>query len=244
MTAIAESLNKELAPSFQPKIIRSTRRQSLAIEIKYGEVIIRAPAQLPLTVINKFISSRKQWIQKILNSGVSQPRHIFRHGAQIYLNGSLVLVCFQEGRSGCELIDCQLNISIPGKVINRDHFGLNLFNKWLKEQATEIIPDLVEKYAKHAELHHRLTATDFKYTRSKWGHCTSSGHIQINPRILMAPIAAQCYLIAHEVAHLKWMNHSVQFWNLVENLDPEYKIHRKWLQTHQHQTLALTSNSE
>jgi len=244
MNAINEASDIHRAAPFQPKIIRSNRRQSIAIEIKYGEVIVRVPSLLPLAVINKFLDSRHDWIQNVLDSGTSQPKQTLVHNAQIYINGSLVLVQFITGKSHCELINKQLIVSIPARVTHKKDYALRLFNHWLKARAEEVLPDMVSLYASRASLHHRLVGVHFKYTQSKWGHCTSKGLIQLNPRILMAPISVQQYLVAHEVAHLKWMNHSGDFWSLVSNLDPNYKTHRKWLQSHQHETLALSAGLE
>jgi len=59
---------------------------------------------------------------------------------------------------------------------------------------------------------------------------------------MMAPPEIQHYLVAHEVAHLRHMNHSGAFWETVARLDPSYKVHRQWLKDHQHATLLLSAS--
>ncbi|MDC0348944.1 M48 family metallopeptidase [Alphaproteobacteria bacterium] len=65
--------------------------------------------------------------------------------------------------------------------------------------------------------------------RSRWGSCSSSGTLSYSWRLGFAPIEIARYVCAHEVAHLKEMNHSSKFWTVVSSLDPLYVEHRKWL---------------
>lgn len=64
---------------------------------------------------------------------------------------------------------------------------------------------------------------------SRWGSCSSLRNLNFNWRIIMAPDEVIDYLLIHELAHLKEMNHSAAFWKLVSQYDPKYKLHRQWL---------------
>lgn len=68
-----------------------------------------------------------------------------------------------------------------------------------------------------------------KMQKTRWGSCSSKWNLNFNIRIMMAPCEVIDYLIAHEVAHLKHMNHSVLFWQTVENLQSNYREAQKWL---------------
>lgn len=68
-----------------------------------------------------------------------------------------------------------------------------------------------------------------KEVRSRWGSCSSAGALVFSWRIIFAPPAVLRYLAAHEVAHLREMNHGPQFWALVAQADPEFKTARAWL---------------
>ena len=67
----------------------------------------------------------------------------------------------------------------------------------------------------------RAKAIRFKDTTSRWGSCTSDGKLSFSWRIMMAPPPVIDYLVAHEVAHLKEMNHGPKFWKLCEELCPD-----------------------
>lgn len=79
-----------------------------------------------------------------------------------------------------------------------------------------------------------IKAVYLKNNRSNWGSCSSSGNINISVRLLFAPEDVQDYVIIHELAHLKEMNHTSKFWKIVEDIMPNYKEKEKWLKENNH----------
>jgi predicted metal-dependent hydrolase len=75
----------------------------------------------------------------------------------------------------------------------------------------------------------RITLRD---TRSRWGSCTAAGNLMFSWRLAMAPPEILEYVAAHEVAHLREMNHGAGFWTLVAELTPDYDARRRWLHAH------------
>ncbi|MEY3959547.1 MAG: hypothetical protein RIR14_200, partial [Pseudomonadota bacterium] len=69
-------------------------------------------------------------------------------------------------------------------------------------------------------------------TRSRWGSCTAEGALMYSWRLIMAPPPVLRYVAAHEVAHLVEMNHSPQFWAVVDRLYPGWEAQRAWLRSH------------
>jgi predicted metal-dependent hydrolase len=70
-------------------------------------------------------------------------------------------------------------------------------------------------------------------TRSRWGSCSGAGHLAFSWRLILAPEFVLDYVVAHEVAHLKEMNHGVRFWRLCASLtDADPKAARAWLRRH------------
>lgn len=68
--------------------------------------------------------------------------------------------------------------------------------------------------------------------RTRWGSCSSRNTISLNWRLIMVPDWVSDYVIYHELAHLTHMNHSQQFWRLVERYVPNHKDAQKWLKDH------------
>lgn len=73
-----------------------------------------------------------------------------------------------------------------------------------------------------------------KYNRSNWGSCSSSGNINLSTRLLFAPAEVIDYVIIHELAHTKEMNHSKRFWKIVAGVMPKYKEKEQWLKQNSH----------
>jgi predicted metal-dependent hydrolase len=71
-----------------------------------------------------------------------------------------------------------------------------------------------------------------KEFQSRWGSCTSSGRVDYNWKIIMAPNRLVDYVVAHELCHLKQHDHLPQFWKLVESIMPDYAESEEWLRVH------------
>lgn len=67
---------------------------------------------------------------------------------------------------------------------------------------------------------------------SNWGSCSSTGNINLSIRLLLVPEEVRQYVMIHELCHIKELNHSSKFWNLVEMHCPNYRDHEKWLNIH------------
>ena len=112
----------------------------------------------------------------------------------------------------------------------------------MEEHVGRRIADLLKKRARAdldrlARLHSERIGKTFrdltlKDTRSRWGSCSTAGNLNFSWRIAMAPPSVVNYLAAHEVAHLREMNHGPKFWALCKSLCPDMDEARAWLKTH------------
>ena len=80
-----------------------------------------------------------------------------------------------------------------------------------------------------------IDSVRLKYVRSKWGSCSADRKLTFSSRLLMAPEQGIDYVIVHELAHLKELNHSSKFWGWVEKAMPDYKKWDKKLRHHGHE---------
>ena len=71
-----------------------------------------------------------------------------------------------------------------------------------------------------------------KEQKSRWGSCSRQGNLNFNWRLLLAPLPVLDYVVVHELCHLKELNHSPRFWQLVALACPDYATHRAWLRRH------------
>ncbi len=107
----------------------------------------------------------------------------------------------------------------------------------LADKALEVIPKRVEYYAKIIGVTYgRIT---IRNQVSRWGSCSAKGNLNFNCLLMLCPLDVIDYVVVHELCHLKEMNHSKNFWNLVVSFCPEYKQHKKWLKEYGNELIGI-----
>jgi len=111
----------------------------------------------------------------------------------------------------------------------RDEFAERV-TEALKKIASTTLTNLATRDA--VRIGRRVARVSVRDTRSRWGSCSSTARLSFSYRLIFAPKEVMEYVVAHEVAHLRHMNHSTAFWNCVAALCPEYDAARDWLKLH------------
>ncbi|MBI2852146.1 MAG: M48 family metallopeptidase [Chloroflexi bacterium] len=110
---------------------------------------------------------------------------------------------------------------------------------WYREQAEKVIRKMVD------ELSSRMGVTCGRLTiraaKTRWGSCSRKGNLNFNWRLVMAPESVINYVVIHELAHLREMNHSRKFWEIVTAFCPEWREHRQWLKDHERDLISRLS---
>ena len=97
-------------------------------------------------------------------------------------------------------------------------------------QAKQDIPNRVSYYADIMGADYgRIT---IRCQKTRWGSCSYKGNLNFNCLLMLAPSVVRDYVIIHELAHRKYMNHSRDFWKEVELIMPDYRDMRRWLKEH------------
>jgi len=199
-------------------------RVSVRIDPAAREAVATAPAPRYALDAISFASERVDWIADRLNA--LPPPVGFCPGAQIPLRG--VLHTLRHVTTGRTVrLDASGDIPsllVPGAL---DSFGDKTRGFFRAAART----DLAERVAAHAEtLKVSPKSIAIKDTRSRWGSCSSDGRLNFSWRLVCAPAFALDYVAAHEVAHLREMNHSARFWRQVERCAPDWRKARRWLE--------------
>jgi len=95
---------------------------------------------------------------------------------------------------------------------------------------TKRVYELASKFFKEV----KIGKISLKYNQSNWGSCSSHANLNFSTRLLFAPQAVIDYVIIHELAHLKEMNHSARFWKIVGDIMPDYTEKEDWLKENSH----------
>ena len=97
----------------------------------------------------------------------------------------------------------------------------------LADKALQVIPPRVGEFARRMGVTYgRIT---IRNQRGRWGSCSGEGNLNFNCLLMLAPPEVVDYVIVHELAHRKQMNHSPLFWAEVEAVLPDYREQKKWL---------------
>ena len=219
------------SPSVQ--LVRS-RRRTIAIHVFADRIEIRAPLRASATDIQAFVARKWSWIvrrhedlQARVGTGIS-----LAPGAVLEFRGEACRVEWLQGERSAVTLEAD-RLRIIGRQLDARQ-AEKLFLQWLAAQANVHLSRQALALAAALGLSHRCSGFTFRYTRTLWGRCTSSGNILFNPVILLAPTAVADYLVAHEVCHLRHLNHSRAFWQLVESVCPDWQASRDWLRVHGH----------
>jgi predicted metal-dependent hydrolase len=109
------------------------------------------------------------------------------------------------------------------KMINR------FLSKYYYSYYQRRVHDLNEEY-----FCKKIAKITLRFMSSKWGSCSHKGRISLSTRLIFAPRDVSDYVIIHELAHLIELNHSKQYWKIVENAMPDYRKHETWLKKNGH----------
>jgi hypothetical protein len=203
------------------------RHVSVRIDPTRREAIATAPTQRHLKHAERFAAERALWIEQELSR---LPRGVsLAPGASTPFRGEPHLLVYERGRAPprVEARDQGLALIAPAPDVALFESRLVRF---FKDEARR---DLMARVAVHAAtLGVKPAKLQVKELRSRWGSCSVDGVLAFSWRLILAPPFVLDYLAAHEVAHLREMNHSRRFWALVRQCQPEFERGREWLHAH------------
>lgn len=218
----------------QYKLIKS-KRKTIAISFdRDGNLIVKAPSWVSERKIDAFVAGKKDWIEsttiRLLRERKEKEdsRIKLENGDRIpFLGRQLVLTVIREERKYGR-IKCVNERIIMWVPYDADYeYKRELLEKWYRKQAAEVFQKKTCEYA--SVLHVSFDAVFIKDQKSRWGSCSGRGNLNFNFRLVMAPEEICDYVIIHEMCHLIHMNHSEDFWMLVESVCPKYKEYKRWL---------------
>lgn len=203
------------------KLNRQARRLILKVDPMRGDIIVVTPTKTAARQALKFAEKERVWIE---NQLLQMPQRVqFEAGALFPLRGQETLICHEpSARRGVwhDAHECVLTTS------GQPEFVARRVQDWLKREARRELVQRVETFAEVLGL--QAPKVSVRDTSSRWGSCAPSG-LNFTWRLIMAPPEILTYVVAHECAHLKHMNHSKAFWSVVGSLDADCKVHDKWL---------------
>ena len=199
------------------------RRVSLRIDPRAGEVVVTLPPRAGRRQGLALLTTHAAWVMERLE-GLAPPVP-FAAGESVPLGGAPHVIRHDPtARSGVFLADGAIVVSGEAAFLPRR------VGDFLRAEARRRVLALVATHA--AALGVKPGPIRLKDTRSRWGSCAPDGTLAFSWRLVMAPSWVLDYVVAHEVAHLRELNHSDRFWALVATRTPHREAAQDWLRRH------------
>lgn len=205
------------------KKLKQSKHMKLRIGKDGKSIIITMPLKQSYKNAHQFALNANDWI--IQNLEKAPCGKSFQINGDIPIFGKKTILKIAPPRTKMALVknENEQVLIIPSKPENFSEKTKSSLKKLAFEAAQTHLQIFEPKLSKNPN---KIRITD---TKSRWGSCSYDGTISLCWRLVLASPDVFHYVIAHELAHLKEMNHSPNFWAEVARLFPDYKIHQKWL---------------
>jgi predicted metal-dependent hydrolase len=202
----------------------TARRLTLRVSSATGEVVMTLPTRTSIGVARTFAISHGGWIAARLAR--MPERVLFVPDAILPIRGVPHRVVQRGSRSGITRLEAAADEPVLSVACEAPHIARRVTD-FLQREARRDLTEAVARYTeKLGQGPSRITLRD---TRSRWGSCTVRGELNFSWRLILAPPLVLDYLVAHEMGHLREMNHSSRFWTLVGSLCPHVDEAERWL---------------
>lgn len=212
--------------------LRRSRRRTIGLMIDERGLAVTAPKWASTADIETALRQRRDWVvRKLVEWREYAARRArlevrWEHGAPLpFLGQTLAIALDPEHRGPVARFGDDLRVSLPpgaGADQIRDSV-----QGWIQRQAREIFAARIEHFSQ------RLGVVPKRWglssARTRWGSCGADGSIRLNWRLMHFPAEIVDYVVCHELAHLKELNHGPDFWRTVGELFPAYERARDYL---------------
>lgn len=200
-------------------------RRTIGLKITEAGLVVHAPNRILAFELNRILIEKADWILQKLRSRAEQtlPAINWQMGAQLQLLGNPITLQIQRlnGSKMPKISFERDTLQITTSHQLTDEKLQQLVTQWYKKLALLDFTRRVEVFA--AKLGVTPPPVSLSSARSRWGSCSSRGDVRLNWRLMQAPPHIINYVVCHELAHLKHMNHSPKFWAQVAVLFPDFK---------------------
>ncbi|MFZ2126409.1 MAG: SprT family zinc-dependent metalloprotease [Candidatus Microsaccharimonas sp.] len=209
-------------------IRRSARASQVRLRVAPdGTLRASLPLYAPTFLVKRLIKSSRQELRNLLSQ--SQPKTTYLDGMQIGKSHYLTI------RPGAKLSTTrrgqQITVNLPPNLSLEDSQVVRVIRDGviaaLRIEAKSYLPKRLAFLAQKYDFQYEKVR--FSHASGRWGSCSSQGTISLNIALMKLPFELIDYVIIHELAHTRHMNHSAAFWELVSVGDPLYVQHRRAL---------------
>jgi predicted metal-dependent hydrolase len=197
----------------------AARRITLRVDAGLGRVVVTLPPRSARAAALALLDANSAWLASQLDA--LPEIQTLEAGATVSIDGVPRIIRQRTGQQGVWLHENVLNAACEAAVVPR------LVGQFLRAEARRRLTG--QAIGKSALAGLSLQRVSIRDTRSRWGSCSAAGALMFSWRLVMAPLFVQDYVVAHEVAHLKHLDHGPEFWALADRLSPHREAAVSWL---------------
>lgn len=220
---------------------KRARRRSIGMVVTTDGLSVRAPKWASWTDIETALRSKERWIcaklvdQRERAERMAASKIDWKEGAVIPFLGDQVVLVLDPRIAGAKLQEGEP--TLPGIVHQALHLGLpqhaspeqirDAVQSWLQREAKVIFQDRAQHFAQQMGV--TVKKVSLSSAKTRWGSASADGSIRLHWRLVHFSLSIIDYVVAHELAHLREMNHSPAFWDVVRSVMPEFADMREQL---------------
>lgn len=205
--------------------LHRVRRRTIGFQVNERGLTIRAPRSIAMREIEAAIVESQRWIfakQLEWRAWCERQRLTairFADGGTVQYLGKVKTL-----RLGAPVVrsDDEIQLALPAEASEAE--VRQALQAWLQAQARSVIGGRLERFSER--IHARFAGWRLSSARTQWGSCSHDGRVRLNWRLVHFPLPVIDYVIAHELAHLRELNHSPRFWREVARLLPGFEAAR------------------
>ncbi len=212
------------------------KRLSLRVSADRTRLTITFPSKWTHQDLERFINQSTTWLERKLKQWgpIDNILIPFEHESMLPILGEMRQIQIDPTNSLAQIVLKNDALVVPKKLSHP-----RTIESFLKDILCSYVCKKSRLYAE--KLGVQIKFIRIKNLKSSYGICSSERNISYASRLVFAPIEVVDYVCAHEVSHLKEMNHSPSFWKTVQSIMPEYKTHKKWIKSHGHTLIQYSS---
>jgi predicted metal-dependent hydrolase len=211
-----------------PYILRRAKRRSIGLSIDHRGLRVGAPPRTPLTEVEALIFRHAEWVTQKLDDWRTRRRPEpvkICDGMSLPLLGQPLVIRLALGAN--RALWNEQAAPVLNLLLRAPSDAERVLEKALREKARQLFAERLTHHA--AAMGLKEPPLTLSSARTRWGSCSLKSGIRLNWRLIHFPLAVLDYVVIHELAHLREMNHSPRFWAVVAEACPEYRTRREQL---------------
>jgi predicted metal-dependent hydrolase len=190
-----------------------------------GVARVTVPRGGTIAEAGNFAARNTKWLEKQLKRLAAEPviPAVWKVGTKIWFRGELVAIA-PDADGSISFGDEKLKVADATTDLKPA-----IQNYLRRLAAAELSLRTLELAGEHGLF---ITGVTVRNQKRRWGSCSHHGRISLNWRLIQAPVFVRDYIILHELAHRRQMNHSKKFWQEVGRLSPNYRQAEQWIKQH------------